>query len=512
MNRNYYLNDEIKLLRYICIAHYLIIIVSLYLYYMGLTQFYYSSKIYYGFMYYSLIFKIIYIFIPSLLLLLAIPSLKKNLSFLKFLKFATFSILIISFIIGILLNISVWKTSTEAENFTFNCPYHFSQSLLTTIINKENNDKEDYSKICKTRICTFYSEDDTNDLPYNYLCNYNSMNDFKNKNDGTIYKRKNSEGNEISSRTYIQCSKIKNNTFPEENIVNFINVCDNNIYYNCALFEKPKEKDFKSINNREICPGKSYEKTAYLLSVSFTLIDIICFAFLFFIEFLIVVNIIKIILSPDFINQIKENMDTINSTLKNKSNQQNSNINENNSQEYQKEPTQTIIVATPQDNNDRIFITPRKIENDEDDNIITKVTQKDENRIQNLKTTSNIKLLNLALVDSEKRDMYNENENEDDNKEEIKIKHYKENINTKKRHKKLNIMNSPILDSTLIKSDKEINIYFNKKEKNNDKQKTTEFQEKSKEEEDSKDVDYNGNGSVIQEEKTQKIEYNERDL
>ena len=86
MNRNYYLNDEIKLLRYICIAHYLIIIVSLYLYYMGLTQFYYSSKIFYGFMNYSLIFKIIYIFIPSLLLLLSIPSLKKNVKFFKFLN------------------------------------------------------------------------------------------------------------------------------------------------------------------------------------------------------------------------------------------------------------------------------------------------------------------------------------------------------------------------------------------------------------------------------------------
>ena len=514
MDRNRILNDEIKLLRFLSIAHYLIIIVSLYLYYIGLKEFYYSSKIYYGIMNYSIIFKIIYIIIPSSLLLLAFPSLKQNIKYYKILKFLTFSFLIISFIIGILINISVWKTSTEAETFISNCPYHFSQSLLTNIIDKENNEKDKYSKICKIRICTFYSEDDINNLPYNYFCNYNSLNDFKKKNDGTIYKRINSEGKEISSKDYIQCSKIKNITFSDENIKKFLNLCDNNIYYKCQLFEKLKEKDINSVNNKEICPGKNYEKVAYLLSVSYTLIDIICFTFLFLIEFLILLNLINIILSPETTNQNKENMETINSTVKNKSNQQNSNnMNENNNTpEYQKEPTQTIIVATSGSQyNEHIFITPRKSENIED-NTITKVTQRNEIRIPNLKTTSNIKLLNLALVDSEKRDMYNENENEDDNKEEIKIKHYKENINTKKRHKKLNIMNSPILDSTLIKSDKEINIYFNKKEKNNDKQKTTEFQEKSKEEEDSKDVDSNGNGSVIQEEKTQKIEYNEQDL
>ena len=508
MNRIQNLNDEIKLLRFICIAHYLIIIVSLYLYFIGIKEFYYSSKIFYGFMNYSIVFIIIYIIIPSSLLLLAIPLLKKNIKFYKILKFLTFSFIIISFINGVLINVSVWKTSTEAGNFIVNCPYHFSQSLLSTIINKENNaDKDGYSKICKTRICTLYSEDDTNDLPYKYLCNYNSLNDFKNKNDETIYKRINSEGNEISSNAFIQCSKIKNITFPDENIKKYLNLCDKNIFYNCELFEKPKEKDFNSVNNIEICPGKNYEKTAYLLSVSYALIDIICFTFLFFIEYLVVANLLNIILSPEANNQ---NMETINSTIKNKSNQQNSNnVNENNNTpEYQKEPTQTIIVATPQDN-ERIFITPKKIENEDD--IITKVTQKDENRIQNLKTTSNIKLLNLALVDSEKRDIYNENENENDNKKELKIRHHKENTNTKKRKKKLNITNSPNLvpnlDLTLIRSDKTINIYFNKNEKN-----TTDFQEKSKEEEDSKKVDYNGNGSIIYEEKTQKIEYNDQDL
>ena len=525
MNRNYYLNDEIKLLRFICIAHYLIIIVSLYLYYMGLTQFYYSSKIYYGFMNYSLIFKIIYIFIPSLLLLLSIPSLKKNLKFFKFLKYLTFSILIISFIVGILICISVWKTSTEAVQFKFNCPYHFSQSLLKTIINKEKNKngKDGHYDICDVRICTLYSEDDTNDLSYNYLCNYNSLNDFEYKNDGTIYKRINSEGNEISSQSFIQCSKIKSNTFSDDEFIkNYLNLCNKNAYYNCALFEKPKENDINSVNNKELCPGINYEKTAYLLSVSFMLIDIICFDFLFFVEYIIMINLIKISQIPEENSQIRENVETINSTVKNKSNQQNSNINENNNTpEYQKEPTQTIIVAeTRQNENEDILTTPIKSENDE---MTTGITQKEGNRIQNLKTKSNIKLLNLALVDSEKRDIYNENENgnengnedgnENDNNKKLKLNNRKESI--KKKHKKINIRNTgnlvPNLDLTLIRNDKEIKIYSNKNENNNDK-KDGEFQEKSKEEEDSKDKDYNRNVSVIQEEKTQKIEFNDENL
>ena len=81
MNKNQNLNDEIKLLRYTSIAHYLIIIVSLYLYYTGLKEFYYTSKIFYGIMNYSIIFKIIYIIIPTSLILIAIPSLKKILNF-----------------------------------------------------------------------------------------------------------------------------------------------------------------------------------------------------------------------------------------------------------------------------------------------------------------------------------------------------------------------------------------------------------------------------------------------
>ena len=39
------------------------------------------------------------------------------------------------------------------------------------------------------------------------------MNDFKDKNDKTIYKRINSEGYEISSNAFIQCSKIKNHIY-----------------------------------------------------------------------------------------------------------------------------------------------------------------------------------------------------------------------------------------------------------------------------------------------------------
>ena len=62
-------------------------------------------------------------------------------------------------------------------------------------------------------MCIFYSENNSNNLAYNYKCNHNSLNDFKDKNDKTIYKRINSEGYEISSNAFIQCSKIKNHIY-----------------------------------------------------------------------------------------------------------------------------------------------------------------------------------------------------------------------------------------------------------------------------------------------------------
>ena len=85
--------------------------------------------------------------------------------------------------------------------------------------------------------------------------------------------------------------------------------------------------------------------------------------------------------------QNKENQVTVNSTVK--YNQQNNN-NVNNTPNFKKEITETIIVAGKEPN-EELIITQRRIGNDN----ITQINSKEDPHIKNLKTINNIKLLNI---------------------------------------------------------------------------------------------------------------------
>ena len=218
-------SKEINIIRYVSIAHYIVIIISIYLNYLGTKKFYFSSEINYNILKYSMIFLIIFIIIPTLLLIL-VPIYKNTIQVINFLMILCYIFLLISFIIGLLINISIWITSSKAESFTANCPYHFNNSLLNIIMEKNNKKSE----ICENRKCILYSENDEA-LGYSYICNFNSLNDFKSRNNGTIYKRINKEGNEISSNSFIKCSKL-NVSISEPIIENYLILCNDNEYFN----------------------------------------------------------------------------------------------------------------------------------------------------------------------------------------------------------------------------------------------------------------------------------------
>jgi hypothetical protein len=170
---------------------------------------------------------------------------------------------------------------------------------MPTLLDKysDKNDKNKYNEFCDTRKCLLYSENEEKPLAYSYICNFDSSKDFSEKSN-TIYKRVTSNNNEITSNTYIQCNKIK--TFSTSNtlIVNYIYLCDQNVLYKCELFEKPNEKDCDSYNMKETCPGVNYTKTSFLLGISFLLIDIICYIFLFLIEYLILKKMLYTTIAP----------------------------------------------------------------------------------------------------------------------------------------------------------------------------------------------------------------------
>lgn len=435
------LSNEIKFLLYICIAHFLVIITSIYLNYLGTKEFYYYSESYYGISKYSLIFLIIFILIP--LSLIIIPRFyHKKRELMNFLKIICFIFIYISLTVGLLINISIWKAAVSAETFLTYCPYHFTLSLLNSIIEKKSNKK----KFCEIRACFLYSENEDIPLGYHYICNFNSYNDLKSKNNGKIYKRINSLGNVITSDSFIKCQKIANLWVSGEENSQYFDICSKNHYYECRLFEKPKEEEYTSVNNKDSCPGGNYNKTAYLLGASYVLIDIICFLFLFFIEYLIMKKILSLIQFGET-HQSRENQATINSTVNNNNNQQNSN-NIDNNQEFKKEPTETIIVGPAEDKNDEIFFTPKRSgkklekhsENENDnDNINTNITNKEGKRMINLKSTSNIKLLNINFMDSDRK---NSDSNKEDNKSKNDLEIVVNNSNENIKNKKLKILSN----------------------------------------------------------------------
>lgn len=431
MNVNNFEN-EVKILRYINISHIIVILVSIFLYTIGIKNCYFTSKLLYIIMKYSLIFIIIFITIPISLIII-IPLYKKEIKVIKFLKILTLIFIIISFITGLLINISIWKTAAKAKTFIKYCPYHFTYSLINKIIDKSlkdsNNIKDNHIKFCNIRRCILFSENDSDPLAYSYICNYDSSQDFSFKNKNIIYKRTNLDNIELSSNKYIKCFKLNNILFNNA-LVNYLTLCNNNTFYKCNLFEKPKEQDMSSFNNIESCPQKNYSQNSFLLGISFLLIDIICFCFQFFFEYLILINIENIIKFPQTINQIKDNQPTINSTINN--NQQNS---KNDEEEFKKENTKIIIVSEERTNkNDNLFIS----KNNNNENI-TKKSKKDET--PSIQQTS---------------DYNNENQN---NIIKIKINQKNENKRNKKQKFGEQEINFQSVDTTSILIKSQIDKY-----------------------------------------------------
>lgn len=437
-------SDEIKAIIYLSISHYLVITASIYLYCIGTNQLYFTSEAFYGIHKYSLIFIILYIFIPTILLIL-IPNYKNRIKVINIILYICFFLIFFSFILGLLLNISVWKMYAEAESFVAYCPYHFIHSLLNSIMDKQDYNQKEF---CETRKCILYSEDEEDSLAYRYICNYNSLIDLKKKNNDAIYKRTNSNGNEISSNIFIHCSKTINIIASDPTLIKYYNLCKKDSYYLCQLFEKPNEQDYTSVNNKESCPTSNYVKTSVLFGISFLLIDLICFCFLYFAEFLILKKIKNLIQYNESRDEKKENQETINSTIK-KDNQQNNNDN-NNNEEFKKEPTLTLIVGGVPQSDEIIISTPKK----EDDNFITNIVQKEGIHIQNLKTASNTKLLNINFCNKQTN-----NNNEINNDKNLEIRPNRYFDRNKNKRIKFNIQDTFVQSSTkstnLLQSNKD---------------------------------------------------------
>ena len=390
--------DEIKMLIYLSIVHYIVIASSIYLSYLALKQYYFTSEILYGFIKYSFIFLAIFIIIPTLILILT-PLYSEKIKIMNILKIICLSFIFISFGIGIIINLSIWNTSIEAKTFISYCPFHFDISLLNEILSKGNNK-------CKIKFCTFYSETESNPLPFNYICNYDSSEDLNSINKEKSYKRISQDGNEISSNVFIKCYKFLNIASLNNDILkNYLNLCHKQVFYKCELFEKPNDKDSTPVNNKESCPGKNYIKNVFLLATIYILIDIISYFFVFLLEYAIFKKITIDLLHPN--NKDRDAHETVNSTIKNNTNNQGNNSNQSNNTEFKKEVTETIIVGgLPK--NDELFMSQNRNEKEDDNNVKGNTKKANKNR-ENFKKVPKLKLSNITVIDSEAREINREN-------------------------------------------------------------------------------------------------------
>ena len=118
------------------------------------------------------IIDLIILFYPIIPLVLMYKIiLKKNLT--KIFKILSLIIILLSLIIGILINIFFWLNLKATTDFYRECPYNLNDT-------KNFLDEENLSEICKTKRCFLESENNSEgSYPYNYICNYNSQNEFE---------------------------------------------------------------------------------------------------------------------------------------------------------------------------------------------------------------------------------------------------------------------------------------------------------------------------------------------
>ena len=226
------------------------------------------------------IIDIIILFYPIIpLVLMYRIILRKKLT--KAFKYISLIILLISFAIGIVINISFWFNLKDTTDFSKECPYNLNDT-------KHFLNEEKTSERCQKRRCVLESINELEGYPYNYICNYNSQNEYE-IDPTKQYPVKSSDGSIYYLKYFIQCEKksfieeliINKNNLDEHNeIFIYLQKCwnNNNIqgFYLCQRYEYPKAFNIKDNYN---CPKDNYNVILYLCGIFLIILDVI-FAFI----------------------------------------------------------------------------------------------------------------------------------------------------------------------------------------------------------------------------------------
>ena len=268
--------EEIRSMKIIYSFHFIFYIILGILHSLLIVQIFWDNKIYRKLFISFSIIDFIILFYPIIpLYLMYRIILKKNLA--KIFKLISLIFLIFTIVIGIIINIFFWLNLKSTESFFKECPYNIND--IKMFLTEENS-----SQKCAKRRCILESINNSGGgYPYNYICNYNSQNEFEidpnvqypvKLNDGTIHYLKYS----------IQCEKkssikelFTNNNNINNEIYIYLEKCwdnhDLNGFYLCQRYELPKKFE---VNEDYKCPKKTnYNIILYLSGIFLIVFDLI---------------------------------------------------------------------------------------------------------------------------------------------------------------------------------------------------------------------------------------------
>ena len=334
------------------------------------------------------------------------------------------------------------------------------------------------------RTCLFYSIDNNNELPFKYICYYNSENEYYNSFcDGLICKKNNNK-NEINS--LVKCYKnidkneIKfpfDNEFYLKEFELIYKYKSSNLY---ACFRKNKIEENKNIFNKKCPDSNPVKKMLIFIYSDFILHLLIDFLFIYeYIKIKKVKEIYSNLVILENANQenILSNEDVMNiqnyfnnSKTNNKKTFNTDNINQVQYQSYQiqRENAETIIIAPGYKNSE---VEEIKSNYNEEDNNMTNIIKSTENQINQYH--------NIIIH-------YNQNEHEIKNNEKnenfgvinrkAKIFNYKKKTNEENKKDDELLGNKKKVIILEIKKEEEyginrINFFIKKKNKKNINQK-----------------------------------------
>ena len=267
--------------------------------------------------FYAEIFIICFFTIIPLTINIFFSYLKLTKKFLERLKAILKFLFYLFFLNGLIISINTWNNAKILSNFYYDCPFSYNVKDISTIF--ENLDsKKDIENKCNYNRCFLIDYKD-NKSKNDYLCN---MKGNINVDNCSIYIFNTKNLNEELAKYIDYCSKYTT-------------------MYKC---EKKHDFNLYRLSHNYKCPNKSDIYFSYAFAFIFIFIDSLLFSMPWLLKYFSIGDLIILLYRE--INNPNQSLNETSHTSKIENNSNN-----NNSLNFEKQPTRTIIIDNKMNNN-----------------------------------------------------------------------------------------------------------------------------------------------------------------